>query len=185
MPFTVRKRSFAILAGVCSAALILSSPALAQSAPASAAASATAKPAPLTDLIKNVNIPYEMFTLSNGLRVIVHTDRKAPVVGVTVYYRVGSKNEPKGKTGFAHLFEHLMFGGSENVPEFDEPLTAAGSTALQLHAFAPVSAQSADSLSALRAARPTAQPSRASNRAREALSPLPAPTIRADFRSAI
>ncbi|MBN8820319.1 MAG: insulinase family protein [Sphingomonas sp.] len=129
MPFTVRKRSFAILAGVCSAALILSSPALAQSAPASAAASATAKPAPLTDLIKNVNIPYEMFTLSNGLRVIVHTDRKAPVVGVTVYYRVGSKNEPKGKTGFAHLFEHLMFGGSENVPEFDEPLTAAGSTA--------------------------------------------------------
>ncbi len=63
------------------------------------------------------------------MRVIVHTDRKAPVVGVTVYYRVGSKNEPKGKTGFAHLFEHLMFGGSENVPDFDAPLVQAGSTA--------------------------------------------------------
>ncbi|MET0137700.1 MAG: pitrilysin family protein [Sphingobium sp.] len=83
----------------------------------------------LASLIAQVDIPYEMFTLKNGLRVIVHTDRKAPVVGVTVYYRVGSKNEPKGKTGFAHLFEHLMFGGSENVPDFDAPLVEAGSTA--------------------------------------------------------
>lgn len=93
-------------------------------APAPAAA-----PAPsLTDLVKQVDIPYEMFTLKNGLRVLIHTDRKAPVIGVTVYYRVGSKNEPKGKTGFAHLFEHLMFGGSENVPDFDYPLVEAGST---------------------------------------------------------
>ena len=89
---------------------------------------AAQKPASLADLVAQVNIPYEMFTLKNGLRVIVHTDRKAPVVGVTVYYRVGSKNEPKGKTGFAHLFEHLMFGGSENVPDFDYPLVEAGST---------------------------------------------------------
>uniref|UniRef100_UPI0035B0BB4B M16 family metallopeptidase n=1 Tax=Novosphingobium sp. TaxID=1874826 RepID=UPI0035B0BB4B len=85
-------------------------------------------PAPLSELVKAVDIPYESFTLDNGLRVIVHTDRKAPIVGVTVYYRVGSKNEPKGRTGFAHLFEHLMFGGSENVPNFDIPLEAAGST---------------------------------------------------------
>jgi zinc protease len=90
---------------------------------------AAAQPAPLADLVRQVDIPYETFTLRNGLRVIVHTDRKAPVVGVTVYYRVGSKHEPKGKTGFAHLFEHLMFGGSENVPDFDAPLTEAGSTA--------------------------------------------------------
>jgi zinc protease len=90
---------------------------------------AVAQPAPLADLVRQVDIPYKMFTLKNGLRVIVHTDRKAPVVGVTVYYRVGSKHEPKGKTGFAHLFEHLMFGGSENVPHFDAPLTEAGSTA--------------------------------------------------------
>ncbi len=80
------------------------------------------------DLVNKVDIPYEMFTLKNGLTVLVHQDRKAPVIGVTVYYRVGSKNEPKGKTGFAHLFEHLMFGGSENVPNFDKPLTEAGST---------------------------------------------------------
>lgn len=85
-------------------------------------------PAPLADLVKAVDIPYERFTLDNGLTVLVHTDRKAPIVGVTLYYRVGSKSEPKGRTGFAHLFEHLMFGGSENVPNFDIPLEAAGST---------------------------------------------------------
>jgi zinc protease len=92
--------------------------------PAPAAGVAT-----VADLVRQVDIPYERFTLDNGLRVLVHTDRKAPIVGVTVYYGVGSKNEPKGRTGFAHLFEHLMFGGSENVPNFDEPLVAAGSTA--------------------------------------------------------
>ncbi len=95
---------------------------------AATACAQAARPAPVAALARQVDIPYSEFTLKNGLRVIVHTDRKAPVVGVTVYYRVGSKNEPKGKTGFAHLFEHLMFGGSENVPSFDEPLTAAGST---------------------------------------------------------
>lgn len=86
------------------------------------------RPAPLAALIGDVAIPHEQFTLANGLRVLVHTDRKAPIVGVTVYYDVGSKHEPSGRTGFAHLFEHLMFGGSENVPNFDEPLVAAGST---------------------------------------------------------
>ncbi|WP_188760903.1 M16 family metallopeptidase [Sandarakinorhabdus glacialis] len=71
-------------------------------------------PAPVSELIKSVDIPHEDFTLPNGLRVIVHTDRKAPIVAVSVWYHIGSKDEPKGKTGFAHLFEHLMFGGSEN-----------------------------------------------------------------------
>ncbi|MBB4860262.1 putative Zn-dependent peptidase [Novosphingobium chloroacetimidivorans] len=80
------------------------------------------------DLVAAVDIPFEKFTLANGLTVIVHTDRKAPVVGVTTYYRVGSKHEPRGKTGFAHLYEHLFFGGSANVPSFDIPLEAAGST---------------------------------------------------------
>ncbi|MEJ7935896.1 pitrilysin family protein [Sphingobium sp. AN558] len=97
-------------------------------APVALARGAPDAPAPVASLAARIDIPYEQFTLKNGLRVIVHTDRKAPVVGVTVYYRVGSKNEPTGKTGFAHLFEHLMFGGSENVTSFDEPLTAAGST---------------------------------------------------------
>jgi len=86
------------------------------------------EPAPLSDLVAEVDIPYETFTLPNGLTTIVHTDRKAPIVGVTIYYRVGSKHEPRGRTGFAHLFEHLMFGGSENVENFDIPLEAAGST---------------------------------------------------------
>ncbi|HYP09770.1 MAG TPA: pitrilysin family protein [Bryobacteraceae bacterium] len=62
-----------------------------------------------------VDVPFEKFKLSNGLTVIVHEDHKAPVVAVNVWYHVGSKNEVAGKTGFAHLFEHLMFGGSENV----------------------------------------------------------------------
>src|SRR5690349_8917822 len=71
---------------------------------------------PVTALVQRVNIPYETFTLANGLRVVVHTDRKAPVVAVSVWYNVGSKDEPAGRTGFAHLFEHLMFNGSENAP---------------------------------------------------------------------
>lgn len=87
-----------------------------------------AQTAPLSQLVAAVDIPYETFTLANGLKVIVHTDRKAPIVGVTVYYRVGSKHEPRGKTGFAHLYEHLFFGGSENAKDFDVPLEAAGST---------------------------------------------------------
>lgn len=92
---------------------------------------APAKPAPVSTLVKAVDIPYTQFTLANGLRVIVHTDRKAPVVAVSVWYDVGSKHEPKGKTGFAHLFEHLMFNGSENVPgDFFEPLQQIGATDL-------------------------------------------------------
>ncbi|GGE87670.1 M16 family metallopeptidase [Sphingomonas prati] len=93
---------------------------------AQAPAAAVAKPA---DLVGQVKIPYEQFTLPNGLRVIVHTDRKAPVVAVSVWYHVGSKNEPAGKTGYAHLFEHLMFNGSENAPgDFFEPLEQVGAT---------------------------------------------------------
>jgi zinc protease len=68
-------------------------------------------PASLNAFVAKVRIPYQSFTLANGLRVLVHTDRKAPVVAVSVWYDVGSKQEPAGKTGFAHLFEHLMFNG--------------------------------------------------------------------------
>ena len=81
------------------------------------------------DLVDEVSIPYERFTLDNGLRVIVHEDRKAPVVAVSVWYHVGSRHEPEGKTGFAHLFEHLMFNGSENAPgSYFEPLREIGAT---------------------------------------------------------
>jgi len=74
-------------------------------------------------------IPYEKFNLDNGLTVIVHTDRKAPVVAVNVWYHVGSKDERPGKTGFAHLFEHLMFQGSEHYDdEFFKPFEQVGAT---------------------------------------------------------
>ncbi len=65
---------------------------------------------------QEVDIPYQKFVLDNGLTVIVHEDHKAPIVAVNTWYHVGSKNEKPGKTGFAHLFEHLMFGGSEHSP---------------------------------------------------------------------
>ncbi len=78
-----------------------------------------------------LNLSYESFTLANGLRVIVHEDRKAPIVAVSVWYHVGSKNEPAGKTGFAHLFEHLMFQGTENFDgEWFEPMQQVGATGM-------------------------------------------------------
>ena len=77
----------------------------------------------------SVDIPYQEFTLANGLRVIVHEDHKAPIVAVNIWYHVGSLDEPQGRTGFAHLFEHLMFNGSENHPgEFFDPFEIAGAT---------------------------------------------------------
>jgi zinc protease len=63
---------------------------------------------------QDIDIPFQKFVLGNGLTLIVHEDHKAPIVAVNVWYHVGSKNEHPGKTGFAHLFEHLMFGGSEH-----------------------------------------------------------------------
>jgi len=75
-----------------------------------------------------LSVPYETFRLANGLTVIVHEDHTAPLVSVNTYYHVGSGRERPGRTGFAHLFEHLMFEGSKNVPEgaFDQWLEAAG-----------------------------------------------------------
>ncbi|WP_295915312.1 pitrilysin family protein [uncultured Xanthomonas sp.] len=79
--------------------------------------------------VASVDIAYEQFTLPNGLRVVVHTDRKAPIVAVNLWYHVGAKDEPAGRTGFAHLFEHLMFQGSENHHgEFFEPFKQVGVT---------------------------------------------------------
>jgi zinc protease len=82
---------------------------------ASALQAAPAAPAPAsTPDIPIPDIKYTKFTLKNGLTVLVHEDRKTPVVAVNTWYHVGSKNEKPGKTGFAHLFEHLMFSGSDN-----------------------------------------------------------------------
>ena len=71
-------------------------------------------------------IQYEKFILNNGLRVLVHKDKSTPMAVVNVIYDVGAKDENPDKTGFAHLFEHLMFGGSINIPSYDEPLQVAG-----------------------------------------------------------
>ncbi len=71
-------------------------------------------------------IKTEKFTLENGLRVIIHKDKTTPVVAMNILYDVGAKDEDPDKTGFAHLFEHLMFGGSKNIPEYDVPLQDAG-----------------------------------------------------------
>ena len=74
-------------------------------------------------------IPFEQFRLENGLQVIVHTDRKAPIVAVSLWYHVGSKDEVRGRTGFAHLFEHLMFQGTENYnDEYFKPFERVGAT---------------------------------------------------------
>jgi zinc protease len=76
-----------------------------------------------------VDIPFQRFVLPNGLTLIVHEDHKAPIVAVNVWYHVGSKNEKPGRTGFAHLFEHLMYNGTENYDkDFFGPLEQAGAT---------------------------------------------------------
>ncbi len=78
-----------------------------------------------------IDIPYKKFVLDNGLRLIVHEDHKAPIVAVNIWYHVGSKNEKPGKSGFAHLFEHLMFNGSENFDDdYFQVLERVGATDL-------------------------------------------------------
>jgi zinc protease len=78
-----------------------------------------------------LEIPCEQFVLDNGLMVVVHEDHKAPIVALNIWYHVGSKNEKPGKTGFAHLFEHLMFGGSEHLPgSYIEAMERIGATDL-------------------------------------------------------
>ncbi len=80
---------------------------------------------------EDIQIPFERFQLDNGLTLLVHEDHKAPIVAVNIWYHVGSKNEREGITGFAHLFEHLMFNGSENYDgEWFLPLELAGGTDL-------------------------------------------------------
>ena len=114
-------RNFSKLA-LLAAATVLTPPVFAAALP---------QGAPVSALVKDVSIPYSTFTLKNGLRVVVHEDHKAPVVAISVWYHVGSKDEPAGRTGFAHLFEHLMFGGSEHSDtSWFGPMQAMGATDL-------------------------------------------------------
>lgn len=105
--------SYLLAAGAALAALSAAAPSLAQPA--------SVKPA--------VDMSYQRFTLPNGLTVLVHEDRKAPVVAVSIIYRVGSEDERPGRTGFAHMFEHLMFKGSAHAAKtFDKILQDVGAT---------------------------------------------------------
>ncbi len=83
------------------------------------------------DISSQVEIPYETFQLDNGLTTIVYSDHSSPTIFVGMWYGVGSKDEPEGRTGFAHLFEHLMFQGTANRDgEYFEPFTKAGATGM-------------------------------------------------------
>ena len=129
----IRSRLIVLLASASALAACATAPREAIIAPPPAetapAVAAAAEPAPVPTLVEQVAIPHQTFQLANGLTVLVHEDHKAPIVAVSTWYNVGSKDEPKGKTGFAHLFEHLMFNGSENMPgDFFEYLQQIGAT---------------------------------------------------------
>jgi zinc protease len=107
--------------------LFLAATALALSFPIAAAAAPPARAAQAP--LPSVDIPAIRFVLKNGLTLVVHEDHKAPIVAVDIWYHVGSKNEPAGRTGFAHLFEHLMFGGKgDNQTGWFEKMEALGAT---------------------------------------------------------
>ena len=87
------------------------------------------QPASVAQLMAGVDLPFESFTLDNGLTVLVHEDHKAPIVAVAAWFSVGSKDEPPGQTGFAHLYEHIMIlNGTEHVPNLIEPLDELGAS---------------------------------------------------------
>jgi zinc protease len=106
-----RKGIFMKLAKLCAAGLLASAAFVAAPVVAAPAAAASAAD-PLAGI--DIDVPAKKFLLKNGLTLIVHEDKSAPLVAVNIWYHVGSKNEPQGRSGFAHLFEHLMFNGSEN-----------------------------------------------------------------------
>ena len=111
---TITARRLALLGGA--AVSLLAAAAQANPLPAAPAvvAAAQSRNAAALPALPDVDIPFTKMVLSNGLTLIVHEDHKAPIVAVNIWYHVGSKNEPTGRSGFAHLFEHLMFNGSEN-----------------------------------------------------------------------
>src|SRR2546422_7091970 len=125
---------YATCASAVSAATVSSDPAsrgvmMTRIATATAVVLGLLSACPLVRLpAQSLRVPYQTFTLPNGLQVIVHEDHSVPVVAVNTWYHVGSSDEKPGRTGFAHLFEHIMFMGSQHVPtgEFDRLLEAAG-----------------------------------------------------------
>ncbi|MDB5987687.1 MAG: peptidase domain protein [Nevskia sp.] len=109
----------ALCLGACAA--VSTQPAAAPSAPATTTRAASGAP------LAEVDVPYTKFVLANGLTVLIHEDHKAPLVGINIWYHVGSRDEPSGRHGFAHLFEHLMFTGSQHYDdEYFRALEPAG-----------------------------------------------------------
>ena len=91
-----------------------------------------------TKTYPNIDIPFKKFVLDNGLTLIVHEDPKLPIAAFNIWYHVGSKNEKPGKTGFAHLFEHIMFTGAEHYPDFDKVMQTGipfYSNEMEIHMF--------------------------------------------------
>ncbi|HEY6148178.1 MAG TPA: insulinase family protein, partial [Thermoanaerobaculia bacterium] len=115
----LRARIALLLAGA------LASASAAPGAPA-AAAKKTASPKKAAVSAATPKIEFEKYTLPNGLQVILHVDRKLPIVNVNQWFHVGSKNEKTGRTGFAHLFEHMMFQGSKNTGDYFVTAEQAG-----------------------------------------------------------
>ncbi|MDP3277386.1 MAG: pitrilysin family protein [Deltaproteobacteria bacterium] len=124
------KRTFTFAAAALALCTFQSS-AQAQAQPQAARQAPIAAVAP-SQFVTAPQLPLQRFTLDNGLEVIVHEDHRSPAVTVNVWYHVGSKDEPRGRNGFAHLFEHLMFQGSRHVPEdkFFEILESIGATSV-------------------------------------------------------
>ena len=109
-----RKLSF-LSAALCACAAFSSMPVAVAQKRATPSSRTTAVNTPAFDR-ERLRIPYKKFVLENGLTLLVHEDHNVPIVGVNIWYHVGSRNEQRGKTGFAHLFEHFFFNGSENYP---------------------------------------------------------------------
>jgi len=124
----VMRRALVVLAVAACGPKPSSTPTVAPPHPEPAAPVAPGEPAPPASAEPVVKIPVEMHTLDNGLRVVLSPDSTAPIVAVTVYYGIGFRIEPRGRTGFAHLFEHLMFQGSENLAkgEFNKLIAGNG-----------------------------------------------------------
>ena len=125
----LRRFPYSVLVTVALAAATVLPGSTAAQSTATAAASRTSDRGSVGSAAAAVDIPFQRFVLANGLTLLVHEDHKAPIVAVNIWYHVGSKNEPDGRSGFAHLFEHLMFNGSENFDdEYFKPFERAGAT---------------------------------------------------------
>jgi predicted Zn-dependent peptidase len=122
-------RTLSLLAALCFATEAVAAAPAAPATPAPSGGAEQPKAASEAHKPNPFDVPFEKYSLPNGLEVILHHDPSLPLVAVNVWYHVGPSSEPKGRSGFAHLFEHLMFEGSKHVGhEFDRLLESVGAT---------------------------------------------------------